>query len=134
MGEAIPEPKCLEEVDEAMNKRPSPNKKGKVTLQSSINNHRSIVRRTRMVRVLLVEDNRIYRKALKENLCGHFPSMVIDEAVNSEEALQKINATPPHLIFIDMRLPGMNGLELTQKIKRDFLKIRVVIVTGYNLP
>lgn len=87
-----------------------------------------------MLRVLLVEDNRVYRKALKENLCGHFPSMVIDEAVNSEEALQKMNATPPHLVFIDMRLPGMNGLELTQKIKRDFPKIRIVIVTGYDLP
>ncbi|MGZ3568552.1 MAG: response regulator transcription factor [Thermodesulfobacteriota bacterium] len=87
-----------------------------------------------MLRVLLVEDNRVYREALKENLCGHFPSMVIDEAVNSEEALQKMNATSPHLVFIDMRLPGMNGLQLTQEIKRDFPKIRIVIVTGYDLP
>ena len=87
-----------------------------------------------MLKVLLVEDNDIYRKALKENLCGHFPSMVIDEAVNSEEALQKMNATPPHLVFIDMRLPGMNGLELTQKIRRDFPNIRIAIVTGYDLP
>ena len=87
-----------------------------------------------MLRVLLVEDNRVYREALEENLCGHFPSMVINEAVNSEEALQKMNATPPHLVFIDMRLPGMNGLELTQKIKKDFPKIRIAIVTGYDLP
>jgi len=87
-----------------------------------------------MLKVLLVEDNDIYRKALKENLCGHFPSMVIDEAVNSEEELQKMNATPPHLVFIDMRLPGMNGLELTQKIRRDFPNIRIAIVTGYDLP
>jgi len=88
-----------------------------------------------MLRVLLVEDNVVYRKALKENLSKHFPSMVIDEAVNSEEALQKMNATPPpHLLFIDMRLPGMNGLQLTQEIKRDFPKVRIVIVTGYDLP
>ena len=53
---------------------------------------------------------------------------------NAEEALQKINATPPHLVFIDMRLPGMNGLQLTQRIKRDFPNIRVAIVTGYDLP
>ncbi len=87
-----------------------------------------------MLRVLLVEDNRVYREALKESLCGHFPSMVIDEAVSSEEALRKMSATLPHLVFIDMRLPGMNGLELTQKIKRDFPKIRIAIVTGYDLP
>ncbi len=87
-----------------------------------------------MLSVLLVEDNEVYRKALREKLCEHFPSMVIDEAVNSEEALQKINVTLPHLIFMDMRLPGMNGLQLTQKIKRDFPNVRIAIVTGYDLP
>jgi two-component system response regulator YesN len=87
-----------------------------------------------MLRILLVEDNRVYRRALKENLSKHFPSMVIDEAVDGEEALQKMNATPPHLIFIDMRLHGMNGLQLTQKIKKDFPNVRIAIVTGYDLP
>lgn len=87
-----------------------------------------------MLRILLVEDNRVYREVFRENLSKHFPSMAIDEALNAEEALQKINATPPHLVFIDMRLPGMNGLQLTQRIKRDFPNIRVAIVTGYDLP
>ena len=88
----------------------------------------------RMLRVLLVEDNRIYREAFKENLCQHFPSMLIDEAANGDEALQKINGTPPHLIFMDIRLPGMNGLQLTQRIKKDFPNIPIAILTGYDLP
>lgn len=87
-----------------------------------------------MLRVLLVEDNRIYRETFKENLRKNFPSVVIDEAESSEEALRKIDIAPPHLIFIDIRLPGMNGLQLTQKIKRDFPNIRIAIVTGYDLP
>ncbi len=87
-----------------------------------------------MLRVLLVEDNDVYRKALKENLSKHFPSMVIDEAASSEEALQKVKAAPPHLMFIDIRLPGMNGLQLTHKIKSDFPNIRIAIITGYDLP
>jgi two-component system response regulator YesN len=87
-----------------------------------------------MLRVLLVEDNRIYREAFKDHLCHHFPSMLFEEAENGEEALQKIKVAPPHLIFMDIRLPGVNGLQLTQKIKKDFPNIHIVILTGYDLP
>ena len=87
-----------------------------------------------MLRVLVVEDNRIFREAFKQSLCEHFHSMVIDEAANSEEASQRINVAPPHLIFIDIRLPGMNGLKLTQKIKKDFPNIHIAIMTGYDMP
>ena len=87
-----------------------------------------------MLRVLLVEDNRTYREAFKENLREHFPSVLIDEAENGNEAIKKINAAPPHLIFMDIRLPGMNGLQLTQKIKRDFPNIHIVMLTGYDVP
>jgi len=87
-----------------------------------------------MLRVLLVEDNRIYREAFKESLGDHFPSMAIDEAATAEEALQKINVQPPHLIFMDIRLPGMNGLKFTQKIKTEFPEIHIVVLTGYDLP
>jgi two-component system response regulator YesN len=86
-----------------------------------------------MLRVLLVDDNRSYREAFKENFCRHFPTLLIDEAENGEEALQKINAAPPHLIFMDIRLPGRNGLHLTQKIKNDFPNIHIAILTGYDV-
>jgi YesN/AraC family two-component response regulator len=60
--------------------------------------------------------------------------MAIDEAGNSEEALQKISARYPHFVFTDIRLPGMSGLQLAQKIKEGFPNIRIAIVTGYDLP
>ena len=87
-----------------------------------------------MVKVLLVEDNQIFREAFKQNLCQDFPSLIIEEAGSSEEALKKIDGTPPQLIFMDIRLPGMNGLQLAQKIKRDFPNIRIAILTSYDLP
>jgi YesN/AraC family two-component response regulator len=87
-----------------------------------------------MLRVLLVEDNRIYREAFKDNLLQHFPAISVAEAENADEALQKISATPPDLIFMDIRLPGMNGLQLTQRIKGEFPKIPIAILTGYDLP
>ena len=87
-----------------------------------------------MLRVLLVEDNHTFREAFKNVLYDHFPSMVIEEAANGDEALQKISATPPHLIFMDIRLPGLNGLELTQRLKKDLPNINIAILTGYDLP
>lgn len=87
-----------------------------------------------MLRVLIVEDNRIFREAFKKGLLDYFPSMVIEEATNGEEVLQKIKENPPDLIFMDIRLPGINGLQLTQEVKKDFPEINVAILTDYDLP
>jgi DNA-binding NarL/FixJ family response regulator len=87
-----------------------------------------------MLKVLIVEDNQIFREALRKDLCEHFPAMRIDEAGNSEEALQKINGAAPHLIFMDVRLPGVNGLQLTEKIKADFPNIHIAVMTAFDLP
>jgi len=59
--------------------------------------------------------------------------MVVWEAVNVKEALQKVDALLPDLMFIDIRLPGKNGLELTKKIKTYHPKIIIIILTSYDL-
>lgn len=87
-----------------------------------------------MLRVLIVEDNRNFREIFRNQLYEYFPSVVIEEAENGEEAWQKIKGTPPHLILIDIRLPGLNGLLLTQRIKTDFPNIHIAILTSYNHP
>ena len=87
-----------------------------------------------MLRVLIVEDNRIFREALKKRLDDHFPSIVVEDVANGDEALQKINTASPGLIFMDIRLPGVNGLHLTKEIKKNFPGIGIAILTDYDLP
>ena len=87
-----------------------------------------------MLRALIVEDSCLFRETFKTALHKCFSSPVIEEAENGEEALQKINGAPPDLIFTDMSLAGINGLELAQKIKKDFPCIRIAMLTGYDLP
>ena len=87
-----------------------------------------------MLKVLIVEDNRNFREAFKKSLGDYFPSMVIEEAGSGEEALQKAYGISPHLIFMDIRLPGMNGLKVTKKIKKDCPGITIAILTDYDLP
>lgn len=84
--------------------------------------------------VLIVEDSSIYRILLKETLLSRFPSMEIIEATNGQQALQKISSTCPDFIFMDIKLPGESGLELTKKIKADCPQMIIIILTSYDLP
>jgi DNA-binding NarL/FixJ family response regulator len=86
------------------------------------------------LKVLIVEDSTLFRQLLKETLQDRFPSIEIHEAANGEEALRKVEMSRPNLIFMDIRLPGENGLELTQKVKNRYPNIIVTILTGYDLP
>ncbi len=86
------------------------------------------------LRILLTEDNRLFREILREQIQEQFPFIMVEEAVNCDEAFQKIKEISPHLIFMDMNLPEMNGLKMTQKIKKDFPHIHIAILTGYDQP
>ncbi len=80
----------------------------------------------------MVQDNETYRKLLRDTLQKSFPKITIDEAADGQEAMQKLNPPLPNLIFMDIRLPDENGLELTKRIKTIHPSIRIVIVTGYD--
>jgi len=60
--------------------------------------------------------------------------MDVIEAANGVEAYQKIDSHPPNLIFMDITLPGENGLELTRKIKADYPDTIIIILTSHDLP
>ena len=84
------------------------------------------------LRTLIVEDNSLFRQALRESLQKSFPGIVIDEAVNGAEALQRINALLPDLILMDIRLPGESGLGLTTKIKAIHPDVTIFVLTNYD--
>jgi two-component system response regulator YesN len=87
-----------------------------------------------MFKTMLIEDNSPFRNVFKESLKSRFPSMTITEAVDSGEALKEIGALPPHLIFMDVRLPGENGLELARRIKTDHPETTIIIFASHNYP
>ena len=87
-----------------------------------------------MCRTLIVEDNTIFRQMLKEILYARFPTIEIAEEPDGSELFSKLDAFHPNIVFMDIRLPGENGLELTKKIKMNYPDIIVVILTSYDLP
>ena len=84
--------------------------------------------------ILLVEDNVSFRRVLKQSLHEYFPLMIVAEAGDGEEALRKIDTFLPNLIFMDINLPGENGLELTKKINATNPETPIIIITSYDLP
>ena len=85
-------------------------------------------------KTLLVEDSTTFRQSLREVLSTQFPSMLVAEAADGDEALEKVDTFDPHLIFMDVRLPGETGLELTRKIKESHPEMTIIILTSYDLP
>ena len=85
-------------------------------------------------RTLIVEDNDSFRLALKGLLNSRYPSMSLREARDGREALDEVNAFDPDLIFMDIKLPGENGLELTRKIRMSNGEVTIIILTSHDLP
>ena len=84
------------------------------------------------LKTLIVDDNALFREVLKETLQPLFPSMVIYEAAEGIEALQVVDSQKPDLVFMDIRLPGENGIQLTQKIKTSYPNTKIIILTSYD--
>jgi CheY-like chemotaxis protein len=86
-----------------------------------------------MFNTLLVDDNISYRQTLSDALLLHFPLIGVDEAGDGREALSKVEYRRPNLIFMDVQLPGENGLDVTKEIKRVYDDIVIVILTSDGL-
>ena len=85
-------------------------------------------------KTLIVEDNVSFRQTLLEILAARFPFMSIEEAGDGEEALRRLGLFLPDLVFMDIKLPGENGLLLTQKIKAKYPDVVVIVLTSYDFP
>ena len=85
-------------------------------------------------KTLIVEDNANFRQAIKEILISKFPFMCIKQAADEREALLKLANQQTDLIFMDIELPGKNGLVLTKKIKKVYPHTIIIILTHHDLP
>ncbi|WP_326689810.1 MULTISPECIES: response regulator transcription factor [unclassified Streptomyces] len=86
-----------------------------------------------MIRVLLVDDQELVREGFSV-LLGAMPDIeVVGEAVNGEEAVEKVAALSPDVVLMDVRMPGMNGLEATREIVAGGTETKVLVLTTFDL-
>ena len=80
--------------------------------------------------ILIVDDDKDMQTVLSDTLVleGYKTSVARD----GKEALEKINSSSPELILLDVKLPGMSGLELLEKIRKINKRSVVIMLTGYG--
>jgi len=80
--------------------------------------------------ILVVDDERNIRLTMSQSL--EPLGIPVQTAVNGEEALQKLGEVSFGLVFLDLKMPGMDGMEVLRRIKDDWPKIRVIIITAHG--
>jgi len=83
------------------------------------------------IRTLLVDDEVLARLALRQALAAHADIDIVGECGNAAEAMQAVHALAPDLLFLDIRMPGMDGFQLLHELKPDALPM-VVFTTAYG--
>ena len=82
--------------------------------------------------ILIVEDHDALRRELQSWLTIQFSGYEICASSSAEEALDIIKDAPPSLALIDIRLPGMNGIDATRIIKKICRDTHVIMTTQLN--
>ncbi len=83
-------------------------------------------------RVLLAEDHTLVRAGIR-SLLENVPGVVVSgEAGDGETVLQLIEKEPPDLVIMDIAMPGMSGLQATEKISELYPSVKVLILSMYN--
>ena len=81
------------------------------------------------LRILLAEDHKLVRAGIRALLQSLPGVEVVAEASDGREALRLAEAHHPDIVFMDIAMSGMNGLEATTRIARDFADVRVIILS-----
>ena len=84
------------------------------------------------IRVLLVDDHTLVRQGLRSMLELSDNITVVGEAKTGEEALTNMDTLSPQLVLMDVAMPGMNGIETTQRIKRHHPEVEVLMLTMHS--
>ena len=88
--------------------------------------------KTNPIRVLIVDDQALFREGLNTILSVHEEFQVIGEAANGEEALRLAVQLQPQVILMDLRMPIMDGVRATQMISSQAPNCKVIVLTTFD--
>lgn len=84
------------------------------------------------IRVLIVDDHAVVRSGLAAFLYAYDDLELAGEASSGEEAIRKCAELAPHVVLMDIMMPGMNGAETTAAIRREFPNTQVIALTSFK--
>ena len=82
------------------------------------------------INILLVDDEEEFITTLAERMqLRNLPSQY---AFNGDQALQMVAAFPPDVMILDLKMPGIDGMEVLRRVKKEYPRIEVIILTGHG--
>jgi DNA-binding NarL/FixJ family response regulator len=87
---------------------------------------------TKPIRVVLADDHPIVRAGIREALKVIPGVEVIAEASDGREAIELVKSLQPDVVFMDISMPGLNGLEAAERILKAFPQVRIIILSRHD--
>jgi DNA-binding NarL/FixJ family response regulator len=84
------------------------------------------------IRVFLVDDHQVIRDGLTVLIERDKRYKVVGEAASGREALAKVAIAKPDVVFMDLTMPGMNGMDTAKELRTEFPGMRVIILSMHN--
>jgi len=84
------------------------------------------------IQILVVDDHQVVREGLRRLLEQEEDMEVVGQSANSEETLFQVEILSPNIVLMDIKMPGVNGIELTRQVKQKRLSCNVIMLTLYD--
>jgi len=85
-----------------------------------------------VIRVLCVDDHPLIRKGIASILANEADMALVAEADDGEEAIRRFRDCHPDVTLMDLRMPGLDGIAATQRIREEFPSARIIALTSYD--
>jgi DNA-binding NarL/FixJ family response regulator len=84
------------------------------------------------IRVILADDHPIVRAGIRETLKEVPGVEIVGEVSDGREAIELVKSVRPDMVFMDISMPSLNGLEATERIVKSFPEVRVIILSRHE--
>lgn len=85
-----------------------------------------------MIRLMIVDDHEMVREGLKAILVAEPDFSIVGDAANADEALELIERLRPDIVLLDVRLPGVSGIEVCRIVTERYPETSVIILTTFT--
>ena len=85
-----------------------------------------------MIRLLIIDDHEMVREGLKAMLTAEPDFEIVGDAANAEQAFELIERLHPDVILLDIRLPGMSGIDVCRTVMEHYPETAVIILTTFS--
>lgn len=85
-----------------------------------------------MIDIIVTDDHKMFTEALEGFFTPETGIRLIGSAASGEELMEKLKIAKPHVVLLDINMPGMNGITATSQIRKTYPDIKILIVTMYR--